>query len=145
MGFDLVDIHHIFPKTWCEKNGIDPAKRESIVNKTALAYSTNRSIGGRSPRDYVPALERQAELDGPDLDRVIEAHAVDPAHLRSADFDAFFYDRTERLLRLVEQAMGKPSVRDDIGDGDPSQFEEEPEELADDLVTREEELLETKS
>ena len=28
-----IDIHHIFPKAWCEKNWIDPLHRESIVNR----------------------------------------------------------------------------------------------------------------
>jgi hypothetical protein len=41
--------------------------------------------------------------------------------------------------------MGKPSVRDDLEDSDPAGFEEEPEELADDLVTREEDLVEAVS
>ena len=30
-----VDIHHIFPKAWCTKNGIDLPRRESIVNIVA--------------------------------------------------------------------------------------------------------------
>jgi hypothetical protein len=32
---DAIDIHHIFPKAWCVKEGIDANRRESIVNKTA--------------------------------------------------------------------------------------------------------------
>src|SRR5262249_41199728 len=34
-----IDIHHIFPKAWCNKNNIDENRRESIVNKTPLSYS----------------------------------------------------------------------------------------------------------
>ncbi len=32
-----VDIHHIFPKAWCEAKGIKPAIFDSIVNKTPLS------------------------------------------------------------------------------------------------------------
>ena len=35
-----VDIHHIFPKAWCNNNDVDAAHRESIVNKTAISFST---------------------------------------------------------------------------------------------------------
>ena len=45
-----IDIHHIFPKAWCDndKHDVDVARRESIINKTAISFDTNRSIGGRT-------------------------------------------------------------------------------------------------
>ena len=33
---DRIDIHHIFPKAWCIKQGIPPSVFNSIVNKTPL-------------------------------------------------------------------------------------------------------------
>src|ERR1019366_6414002 len=57
-----IDIHHIFPKAWCEKNKIDALRRESIVNKTALSRETNIKIGGRSPATYVVALESSSGI-----------------------------------------------------------------------------------
>jgi hypothetical protein len=39
-----IDIHHIFPQDWCKKNGIDDEHRESVVNKTAVSATTNRTI-----------------------------------------------------------------------------------------------------
>ena len=50
-----VDIHHIFPRAWCEKNGIDPDQRESVVNKTPLSRRTNQVIGGASPARTCPS------------------------------------------------------------------------------------------
>ena len=44
-----VDIHHIFPKKWCDEHMIKPSVYDSIVNKTPLAYRTNRIIGGLHP------------------------------------------------------------------------------------------------
>jgi hypothetical protein len=61
--------------------------------------------------------------------------------LRSADFGGFFEDRSERLLALIEDAMGKPPIREDVTEGDPAQFVDEPEDLDDELVTRESDLL----
>lgn len=48
--FELsVDVHHIFPRKWCDDRGIEPGRRDSIINKTPLSWDTNRSIGGRAP------------------------------------------------------------------------------------------------
>ncbi|MBC3641012.1 hypothetical protein H8J56_28050, partial [Klebsiella sp. Kps] len=44
-----VDIHHVFPQKWCNDNGIDDERRESIVNKTTISARTNRAIGGVAP------------------------------------------------------------------------------------------------
>ena len=97
--FDFsVDIHHVFPKAWCDKNGIDAARRESIVNKTAISYSTNRSIGGRSPKEYMPALSTKAGVDDATIDDIVRTHWIDPANLRSADFDSYFDERADALL-----------------------------------------------
>jgi hypothetical protein len=127
-----VDIHHIFPKAWCDNHQIAPAQRESIVNKTALAARTNRRIGGRSPAEYVKTLEVTAGIAGEELDRILATHLLDPGLLRSADFTEFFADRRSRLLELIGQAMGRP-VLDADGDA-PSAFVDEPEEAIDSEV-----------
>ncbi|XKH53105.1 DUF262 domain-containing protein [Citricoccus nitrophenolicus] len=107
-----VDIHHIFPKAWCIKNSIDATLRESIVNKTPLAARTNRILAGVSPAVYMKRLDQKAQLPIADLDAIVSAHCVDTAALRNGDFDTFFRHRREALLRLVEEAMGKPAARD---------------------------------
>lgn len=107
-----IDVHHVFPRAWCEKNAIPSDRRESIVNKTPLAKKTNIFIGGRSPADYVPALEKTAGVMADHLDDIITGHAIDPGTLRAGDFDAFFDARLAALLDLVDAAMGKPAIRD---------------------------------
>ncbi len=129
-----VDIHHIFPKAWCQKNGIDHARRESIVNKTALSATTNRKIGGRSPAEYVKAVEAAAGIVGDELDTVLRSHLLHPAALRVADFEAFFADRRARLLELIGQAMGKPIVDTELESA--TAFVDEADELSDVEVYR---------
>src|SRR3954452_10824148 len=51
------DIHHIFPKKWCDEQKIKPEIYDSIINKTPLSYRTNRIIGGTSPSSYLSRLE----------------------------------------------------------------------------------------
>jgi hypothetical protein len=136
-----VDIHHIFPKAWCAKNGIDRVRQESIVNKTALSSQTNQRIGGASPQTYLPAIEKASGVTTRDLDEILRSHAIEPAPLRAADFDTFFAARVEALLNLVELAMGKRSVRSAETSGEqadmPSAFDLEPEDLDDDIQIEE--------
>lgn len=125
-----VDIHHIFPKSWCEKNQIKPEHRESIVNKTALSRDTNQKIGGRSPALYIPLVEKASGATPDELNLLLKTHYIEPDHLRSADFDAFFTTRTDELLGLIGSAMGKTPVRtQEAPDADlPEDFQAEPEE-----------------
>ncbi len=118
---ERIDIHHVFPQQWCREHGIEPARCDSIVNKTPLTASTNRSIGGRAPSEY---LTRIRVPDG-DLDGYIRTHLVESAHLRADDFDGFFAARQSALLGAIREAMGKPIASDAIGEADepPAEYE----------------------
>ncbi|OHV00233.1 DUF262 domain-containing protein [Mycobacterium talmoniae] len=126
-----VDIHHIFPKAWCIKHGIDQERRESIVNKTPLAKKTNIKLSGNAPSAYLKALESAAGIPTSELDEVIAAHLIDVATLRADDFDVFFTKRREALSQLIENAMGKPVAREPIDVGGiegAAAFEAEPDD-----------------
>ena len=107
-----IDIHHVFPRAWCESSDpkIPPRLYNSIINKTPIDSVTNRKIGGRSPSRYLDGLKSgiREEL----LGQVLRAHWIDPSHLSSDMFAEFFVDRGEAMLELIGQVMGK-----DIGSG----------------------------
>ena len=113
-----VDIHHIFPQDWCKKHGIKPSVFDSIINKTPLSYRTNRIIGGVAPSEYLAKLEKGNEttpsIDPKKLDTYLSSHLIDPSLLRADSFDAFMVDRQKRLLRLIEQATGKPAYAGNV-------------------------------
>jgi len=102
---DYVDIHHIFPQKYCEHKGYDKRKWNSIVNKTPIAYRTNRKIGGNAPSEYLKMIEKNVSADV--LDTNIESHGIDVTSLRKDDFDTFFVLRAKTLLELIGKAMGK--------------------------------------
>ncbi|MBQ8798395.1 MAG: DUF262 domain-containing protein, partial [Lachnospiraceae bacterium] len=54
---EYIDIHHVFPIDYCEKQGYSKIKWNSIVNKTPITYSTNREIGGVAPSKYLAKIE----------------------------------------------------------------------------------------
>jgi hypothetical protein len=105
---DYVDIHHIFPQAWCEKQGIPPAVYNGIANKTPLTARTNRIIGGYGPSAYLSRLTSSAKIDRHQIDQHICSHFVDVARLEADDFDRFLDARRSALLALISEAMGKP-------------------------------------
>jgi hypothetical protein len=129
-----IDIHHIFPRKWCDDRRIDQGRRDSIVNKTGLSYDTNRSIGGRAPSSYVASVQKRTARSPEEMDALLERHLVSAEHLRSDDFEGFFSDRLEALVRLISAAMGKDVGRDDRREVPHFQAEDEelpaPEEVA---------------
>ena len=53
---ESTDIHHIFPRAYCESVGLPRSRWNSIVNKTPLFARTNRIIGGSAPSEYLKKL-----------------------------------------------------------------------------------------
>lgn len=104
---DPTDIHHIFPKKWCDGAKIGAGRMNCIINKTAISARTNRKIGGNAPSRYLPALEREAGIGDAQMDALIATHAIDPDLLRTDDFEAMFRKRATALLELIGSATGK--------------------------------------
>ena len=107
-----VEIHHIFPKHWCEHDArpaIPPRLYDSIINKTPIDASTNRTIGGRAPSRYLPLLRRHG-IEKEKLDRILRAHWIEPAKLEEDDFKACFVGRGQAMLDLITKTMGKPQI-----------------------------------
>ena len=109
---DNIDIHHIFPKSWCQRQGIRTSVSNSIVNKTALATRTNRKIGGRAPSRYLSTLQQDARIDRNRMDEILTSHRIPVDALRTDAFEEFFNGRKEELLKLIALAMGKRIVRE---------------------------------
>ncbi|MGZ0212248.1 MAG: GmrSD restriction endonuclease domain-containing protein [Actinomycetales bacterium] len=109
-----VDIHHIFPKDWCKKQGIESSVYDSIINKTPLTSRTNRIIGGSAPSAYLKALEdgspENVLTQREEIDAALRTHLVDPDLLRSDNFVQFIKARQAALVRLIEEATGKQVV-----------------------------------
>lgn len=104
-----LDIHHIFPRNWCEGLGIAREEYDSILNKTPISYKANRKIGGDAPSEYLPRIqqEKQVGLSDDEMDSLLASHAIAPDLLRANDFYQFIEDRRRRLAGLIEGAMGK--------------------------------------
>jgi len=107
-----LDIHHIFPQDWCEKQKIPRKVYNAIVNKTPISYKANRMIGGVAPSKYLEKLQqhKQVLLDDEQMDSILESHLIPAGLLRADDFEQFYLQRKLHLLGLIEKAMGKAST-----------------------------------
>lgn len=115
------DIHHIFPRAWCDAQKIPRERYNTIVNKSAISARTNRKIGGKAPSVYSDKLDADTSAGGVELDEILRSHQIDPALMRADDFDAFYTARKVALLEMIESAMGKAALRD--GTGDASEYD----------------------
>ncbi|MCM1167484.1 MAG: hypothetical protein NC299_16665 [Lachnospiraceae bacterium] len=101
------DIHHIFPKSYCEKNGLPYLKWNSVINKTPITYSTNREIGGVAPSKYLQKIESDGQADTQTINEYLKSHLIDVTSIRADDFDNHIISRAKMLLKAIEDATGK--------------------------------------
>lgn len=125
---DRIDIHHIFPKAWCQKQGIPAGDYDSIINKTPLFYATNIFISGDAPSIYLKRIQDEHGIVEKDLDDFLRSHLIEPKFIRADDFYRSFEARKKALSALVANAMNK-SVIEKLSNPEP---ESEPVSDADD-------------
>lgn len=109
---ESIDIHHIFPVAWCDKNAIDRKDYDSIINKTPLSGRTNRIVSGDAPSKYLERVQKHAGVDDEMLQSILKSHVITPQFIYNDDFMGFFYDRKEQILQRIERAMNKSIPRD---------------------------------
>jgi hypothetical protein len=121
-----IDIHHIFPKDWCEAQKIAPKVFNSIINKTPISYKANRMIGGKAPSQYLQQIRShpQVQVSVADQDEILKSHLITPELLRADDFNSFMAARKTTLLEVISSAMGK-AILPLGGDAPPEDAEDE--------------------
>jgi len=115
---EAVDIHHIFPKAWCESQTpkLPASVYDSVVNKTPLGYRTNRIIGGVAPSSYLDKLEKgkvasNGQIIEPPIEKAalanyLRTHCIPVPELYANDFPGFMKARQKLLMELVSRATG---------------------------------------
>lgn len=105
-----LDIHHIFPKKWCQDRGMEWKDFDYILNKTPISFKANRKIGGRAPSEYLRLLQtdKQVQLDDVGMDAILQSHEIPVEALRADDFDRFIKEREQLFKALIDRAMAIP-------------------------------------
>ena len=122
-----IDIHHIFPRDWCETQKIAPKIFNSIINKTPISYKANRKIGGKAPSKYLEQIrsDAQVQITEAEQDEILKSHLIAPERLRADDFAGFFAARKAALLEVISSVMGKAILP--VGGDAPAEDEDDEE------------------
>ncbi|MFJ1434814.1 DUF262 domain-containing protein [Capnocytophaga canimorsus] len=54
------DIHHLFPKDYLKKNGLEKGQYNQIANYVYMQSEINIKIGNKSPKDYFELIKQQS-------------------------------------------------------------------------------------
>jgi hypothetical protein len=120
-----IDIHHIFPKKWCTERDIAPEVFDSVINKTPLAWRTNRIIGGDAPSVYLKKLEKEERIASASLDENLRSHQIAPDLLRTDRFEDFLMSRQRSLLDLIREVGVRVAGMDETHDDDEDSANDE--------------------
>lgn len=120
-----VEDHHIYPQQFLRNYGIKGYIANSILNRTPLLASTNRSISANSPHVY---LKDSIIVGASGTKEAMLSHAIpDVVLLDGFSAEAFSRFRAERrklLVRLIADATGNDINAGDLvgssSDGDSS-------------------------
>ena len=104
---EYTDIHHVFTQAYCKNKVLPYDKWNSIINKTPIFGTTNRSIGGNAPSKYLQNIMNKNKVQFQDLGIYLDSHCITMNYLMNDDFDNFLKDRADKLLDLIENSMGK--------------------------------------
>jgi len=122
---ESIDIHHIFPVAWCNKNSIHRNDYDCIINKTPLSGRTNRIVSGDAPSKYLVRLKNHAGVSEEEFNNILKSHVVNPKFMYNDDFYSFIADRKEQILIRIEKAMGKSIARVQNTQEEEGEFVEE--------------------
>ena len=106
------NFHQIFPSRWCRERGISPVLSDSVLNRTPMGRRTEVVIGDTPPSRYLPRVQSKSLMGDEEFDAMLNTHLLQAEHLHSSNAEAFFVDRRERFLTMIEEAIGKPVVHD---------------------------------
>ncbi|GAA4800266.1 DUF262 domain-containing protein [Corynebacterium canis] len=120
-----VSFSRIFPQGW----DVDPLLANSVLNHTPMSRRTEVILSDASPARYLGRVQNKSLMEDAEFDALIASHLLDPELLHQARATEFLTDRRQRLLAMVEEAMGAEAVRD-VDESDLAGGEEGPDAFA---------------
>lgn len=92
------EFHHIFPKKYLERQGIDKKKINMLSNFCFLNNSDNQKIKDKKPSDYINLIPKPGRVER------LGSHLCTESHFNMT-YDKFYEDRTLKLLAAANKLM----------------------------------------
>ena len=100
-----LERHHLFPKAWLKKNGVeDQTQQNQIANYALVEWSDNIEISDKHPSEYLPHyVQRFSEEE---VQAMYWNHAL-PQGWENMDYHDFLVDRRRRIANVIKEAYAK--------------------------------------
>lgn len=108
------DVHHIFPKAYLKKNGIDAKGRyNQVANYTYLDTQVNKAISDEAPANYFATVIRQCNTKEAEIGNILELDALerniadnalpsDIVRMTVDNYDEFLSKRRYLMAKMIE-------------------------------------------
>lgn len=108
------DVHHIFPKAYLKKNGIDSkGLYNQVANYTYLDTQVNKAISDDSPKEYFGNILEQCQTknvkignitDETELYKNLAENAIpsDVVNMTVEDYESFLVERRKLMAKMIE-------------------------------------------
>ena len=109
------DVHHIFPKAYLKKNGIDSkGLYNQVANYTYLDTQVNKAISDDAPKDYFGVIINQCQTksvkignitDEEELNKNLAENAIPSAvvNMTIDDYEEFLVERRKLMAKMIEK------------------------------------------
>ena len=108
------DIHHLFPKDYLKKNGLERGKYNQIANYVYMQSEINIKVGNKAPKDYFETIRTQIEgnkmlvtgiATEQDLLDNLKANCVPPEimNMRIEDYSEFLALRRKLMATKLKE------------------------------------------
>lgn len=99
-----VERHHLFPKGFLSKQGINSIRETNqIANYALVEWGDNADISDQAPADYLPDMK--ARFSQIELERMYRWHAL-PPNWEHLDYLGFLEKRRELIARVIAEGYG---------------------------------------
>lgn len=105
------DIHHVFPREFLKRNGLERRHYNQIANYVYMQSEINIRVGNKPPRIYLQQVLSEMQNATPHLSGIptlkalkqnLKQHAI-PATVDQMDFDDYFDFLDQRRLLMAEK------------------------------------------
>lgn len=94
-----VERHHLFPKAYLQKKGIQSTRETNqIANYALVEWGDNIKIGDQPPHEYLPELKTR--FSAPETERMYTAHAL-PENWEHMEYHDFLEKRRELMAQVI--------------------------------------------
>lgn len=98
-----LERHHLFPRAWLERRGIDDLKQiNQMANLTLIEWPENIDIGDEDPAEYVPRL--RSRFTSEQWAAMHDLHGL-PLGWETMEYSAFLAARRHRMAAVIRSGL----------------------------------------